>query len=313
VKQTAPIIIKKKKGGDHGGHHGGSWKVAYADFVTAMMAFFMVMWIIGLSDETKAQIQGYFNDPMAFMKNVPTSRTIIRMPSMAAPGSGMGDKRDAAEKEDAQSLNDVKKEIKKDLDQNNSNRPETKQLMKNIEMTITNEGLRIEFMDSKKDAFFQLGSAAILPPAQQIFSQVGRVLAKHKRTVVIEGHTDSREYSGGGYDNWDLSGARGLALKRVMRSVGVENDQINGVKAMADTRLRKPDDPLNFINRRVAILVPFVAAQNSGKNLPKDMVKLKNSRGLNQPVGVGPDPLPLRNFKAMPMSHPNRHNLGNKK
>ena len=142
-----PIIIKKVKKSHGGGHHGGSWKVAYADFVTAMMAFFMVMWIMGLSDETRAQIQGYFNDPIAFTKNQPKSKTVI--PIKGSPSSKPTQNKwqpGRAYQADQKAM----KQIKTELEQALAKSPELKKFLTRVEFQITSEGLRIEFLEDQR-------------------------------------------------------------------------------------------------------------------------------------------------------------------
>lgn len=262
--EGTPIIIKKKKAHGHG-HHGGSWKVAYADFVTAMMAFFMVMWILGLSDEAKAQISGYFNDPMGYSKTAPMSRNIVKFPGTPATGGKMADQRTNINK--AQRLTivylykkiheEIKNAIAKGLKGEGGKSVDIKHLAENLDVSITKEGLRIEFKESATPVFFESGSATIKPDGLVLIRRLATILAKSGRPMKVEGHTDSVPYARAGYDNWDLSGDRANAMRRALMSGGIPSSQFLTVAGYADTRLRDPDRPTHPSNRRVSILLPI--------------------------------------------------------
>ena len=165
------IIVVKKKVVGHAAHHGGSWKVAYADFVTAMMAFFMVLWIMGLSDETKSSIQGYFNDPAGFMKNPPVSNVVIPHPGQQnmtpqrprPTGSGVGDE-PGNDPDGEKDTTFVKSQI--------SQKTVDMQGMDHVVVTATTEGIQIEFLEDVTSVFFETGSAKISPLGQKIIKQV---------------------------------------------------------------------------------------------------------------------------------------------
>lgn len=271
MAEGTPIIIKKKKGHGGHGHHGGSWKVAYADFVTAMMAFFMVMWIMGLSDQSKAQVQGYFNDPSGFMRSMPRSHNIINLktaPPKRGESGGNGGHGEAEGKEMQSVAGDVKKELEKAFAKD----PTAKAMIKNIEESMTDEGLRIEFVESAGTVFFESGSFAFRKEALPIIRTVGRVLHDSKRKIVLEGHTDARPYSGHGYDNWNLSTDRALAMYRGLMGAGVPEIQFTMVRGLAATQLKTPGDPLNPVNRRVTILLPFGEKLRTD-GFPKDEIR----------------------------------------
>lgn len=284
----APIIIKKKRG--HGGHahHGGSWKVAYADFVTAMMAFFMVMWIMGLSDSSKAQIQGYFNDPLGFKKNESKSKTIFTLKGMpqAKPGKKKSPGDDVTDLDEKQ-MEQLKQKISSALKGNSS----LKELMKDVSMTITNEGLQIDLLETRGAVFFESGQAVIRPGAKLILRRIGLLLGKAKRKVVVEGHTDAKPYAGQGYTNWDLSTDRARALQRELANDGVNNDQFAGIRGFADTKLLVPSDPFDFKNRRVTILLPFEGTPGE-KPKPKDQLREHISSQFQQAVDISPTTAP---------------------
>jgi chemotaxis protein MotB len=279
MKNSQPIIIKKVKG-SHEAHHGGSWKVAYADFVTAMMAFFMVMWIMGLSDNVRTLIQGYFNDPVGFMKSIPRSTNLIK--TMGHPAKVTRSTSPAAATHltgepgsleiDLEELEAIKREIQKKLATTQTS--SLKELTKNVEITMVKEGLLIEFIEKTGEVFFKVGSAEIQPKARNIFLEISKVLAKSERKLILDGHTDARPYPSSTYDNWDLSADRAIALKKILLEGGAPPEQILKIRAYAATKLRNPADPYHFSNRRVTILLPFKSGTNAITNLPKDRAKL---------------------------------------
>lgn len=260
MKGDAPVIrvVKKKK--HEGGHHGGAWKVAYADFVTAMMAFFLVMWIIGLSKPARDIVAAYFRDPNGFMKMThggtkPLSGgdTIQSARGKASPlaltegAKGIEDTLEARFKA-------VQEAIMKEL----KSRPEFRGLQDSVEVHMTSEGLRIELMERTESLFFDTGSAALKPRTVQLLQAIAKQLNTLHKPVVLEGHTDSRPLSGpNGYSNWELSTDRANSARRAMEDHGLPSKQILAVRGYADRKLLKPDDPLHFSNRRVSILVPY--------------------------------------------------------
>jgi chemotaxis protein MotB len=251
-----PIIIIKKSGGHEGGHHGGAWKVAYADFVTAMMAFFLVMWILGMSSNDRKAIAAYFNDPTGFMKTMGGGQNPM-MPWRQAPTGAAsllpGMQALLSDRSDNESLKRAKTALKKML----SSRPEFRELRKHIEVTITAEGLRIELLeDGKGPLFFRTGSAQLETGTPRLLTLIGRELRRLPNDISIEGHTDSRPYAGGqlSYSNWELSTDRANSARRVLQTV-VKARQIGEVRGLADRSLRVPDDPMHYSNRRVSILV----------------------------------------------------------
>jgi chemotaxis protein MotB len=205
-----PIVIFKKKGG-HGGHHGGAWKVAYADFVTAMMALFIVLWLMNSSKQIQVAVGGYFKDPTGTSKKVGTNQ------------SGSGDNFMLTR----QNMAELKEQLQKSIRSMN----DLEKLRKNIEMTVTAEGLRIELLESDK-----------VP-----------------NKISVEGHTDAKPYVGkGNYSNWELSADRANAARRLMQQAGLRPDQISQVRGFADQRLRNPRDPMEASNRRISIIVQYL-------------------------------------------------------
>jgi chemotaxis protein MotB len=259
VADHTPVIIKKKKAHGGHGHHGGSWKVAYADFVTAMMAFFMVMWIMGLSDDTRAQIQGYFNDPMGFAKNPPSSKNVISLPGMPSPKAGVTSKPGDDPKESQnQTMYEIESRVEGAVEElSKGGGPGLEELMKHVDVTVAKEGLRIEFVESPNFVFFDLGQTTIRPEGRLLISKIGPILGASDQRIMIEGHTDARPFPSLSYTNWDLSANRALALRQALSQHGVKESQFLAVRGLADTKLRRPDDPYHASNRRVSILIPI--------------------------------------------------------
>jgi chemotaxis protein MotB len=231
------IIIKKKV--VHGGHHGGAWKVAYADFVTAMMALFIVLWMMNASKQVQEAVGGYFKDPRGTAKMVGTNK------------NGAGDFV-ALRKEDMQKL-------KEDLLRSIHHLDPLDKLKNQIEITITQEGLRIELMESAKGTFFELGSAKPTPALVELLKVLSTELGKLPNHISIEGHTDSKPYSGTrGYDNWDLSTDRANEARRMMQATGIRPGQVTQVRGFADQRLRVANLPEDPSNRRISLIVQYV-------------------------------------------------------
>ncbi len=235
-----PIIVIKKKGG-HGGHHGGAWKVAYADFVTAMMALFIVLCLMSSSSkQTQIAISGYFKDPSGTANKVGSS--------MAGTGENL-----PVTKQDMAKL---KVELQKSIQKLN----DLVKLKNNIEMTVTAEGLRIELMESEGGTFFNSGSATLNQSGQELLALLAAELGKVPNHISVEGHTDAKPFTGkGSYSNWELSADRANAARRLMQQDGLRADQVSQVRGFADQRLRNLKDPLDASNRRVSIIVQYLS------------------------------------------------------
>ncbi len=275
MQEGVPIIIKKKIIKSHG-HHGGAWKVAYADFVTAMMAFFMVMWIIGMDEEDRSVIQAYFEDPVGFSKN--QARAAVNFqPVDGKPTSkpGSDDKGNHMLKEHLQAraeIDALQKEIEKEFQDD----PELRELLKGqaIEITTTEEGLLIEFIENEMngEVFFKLGSDEVRPQARLVMSKIAPILGRTGRPMIVSGHTDARPFVGTSHDNFDLSYERANAVRKLLRSGGVNSEQLQEILAKADTEPRH-EDPMHFSNRRVTILLPFEIKTGKVEGLPKDVLR----------------------------------------
>jgi len=245
-----PIIIKKVVKGDHG-HHGGAWKVAYADFVTAMMALFIVLWILGQDDSIKENIQHYFNDPIGFAGGKGPSVIDGQGNKILAPKILTDLEQKEMEREKLEEMGD-------NLVENLQNQ-DFKELIDQIDIEVTDEGLRIEIMESNNDAFFEVGTASLKKSAYNILSVIGKQMAELNNKIVVEGHTDSRPFSNGnkGYSNYELSSDRANSARRALIQSGLKPNQIDEIRGYADNRLRTPEDPFDVVNRRISIIVKY--------------------------------------------------------
>ena len=240
---TPPIIIIKKKSG-HGGHHGGAWKVAYADFVTAMMALFIVLWLMNSSKQLQVAVGGYFKDPTGTAKKVGSNQ------------SGSGENFSLTKK----NLADLKEQLQRNIRSIN----DLEKLRKNIEMTVTAEGLRIELLESEKGTFFDSGSSALNKSGREMLVLLAEELGKVPNHISIEGHTDAKPFAEkANYSNWELSSDRANAARRLMQQSGVRADQVSQVRGFADQQLRDPKDPLEASNRRISIIVQYLSRDNA--------------------------------------------------
>jgi chemotaxis protein MotB len=253
VADVPPIIIVKKKKA-HAGHHGGAWKVAYADFVTAMMALFIVLWLLNASKQVQEAVGGYFKDPRG------TARTV-------GSNKNGSDEFVALKKEDMSKLKEDLLRSIRHLD------PDDK-LKNQIEITVTPEGLRIELMESAEGTFFELGSAKPTPALRDLLQTLSEQLGRLPNNISIEGHTDSMMYSGARtYDNWDLSTDRANEARRLMQAEGVRPEQISQVRGFADRRLRVPLHPEDPSNRRISLIVQYQVENDAEVALPAEVAE----------------------------------------
>ncbi len=256
------IVIVKKKVAGHGGHHGGSWKVAYADFVTAMMAFFMVMWILGMDDQTKSAIEGYFSNPVGYRKGYGAGSSPIAVGSTITTMQRTP-LRLVVRANEEKTFEAAKQRILAKLQANDS----LAKLKADVEVAVTSEGLRIELIESGAgDVYFPLGSATIKPAIALVLQVVGSELSTLSHPIVLEGHTDAAKFSpDASYTNWELSSDRANAARRVLEASGVGQERLVEVRGYADKRLRVPNDPSAPANRRISLLLPFT-------NVPEGVV-----------------------------------------
>jgi chemotaxis protein MotB len=238
AKELAPIIIRKKI--VHGGHHGGAWKVAYADFVTAMMALFIVLWLTASSEQVKKAVASYFIDPQSSTHETGSGRV----------GSGQSM---AFSKQDLDQLKaKLQEAIKKRM-------PDFQKIKNQVNISVTGEGLRVELLEDQKGVFFESGNADPTSAAKELFKVLAAELGALPNHLLIEGHTDSKPFhsEAKGYSNWELSADRANSARRFLQQNGVKPDQIKEVRGFADQQLRNKADPNDAANRRVSILVQY--------------------------------------------------------
>ncbi|AFM31762.1 MULTISPECIES: flagellar motor protein MotB [Stutzerimonas stutzeri subgroup] len=275
MDNTQPIIVKRVKK-VAGGHHGGAWKIAFADFATAMMAFFLVMWLMSsATPEQKKLISGYFQDPIGFTESA--SPHVIDLGGTPTPSP---DRTLNAELEPAQSeaqvdsdqvetfaeqlererLDLLLQELQNKVDEN----PELQKFKDQILFEITQDGLRIQIMDAENRPMFALGSAQLQPYFEDILLALVDTIAAVPNKISISGHTDAKPYSGrGDFGNWELSAGRANAARRTLVIGGYPEDQIARVVGYASSALFDREDPFNPVNRRIDILVLTKKAQRS--------------------------------------------------
>jgi chemotaxis protein MotB len=255
-KEHPIIIVRRKK--VHAAHHGGAWKVAYADFVTAMMAFFLVMWLSAADSRIRDAVAGYFRDPGLLPNETSNSLLPAGMGGVDSGRMPRLDQRDSGLLEaEAKALVTAADQIREKL----LEASQAASLRDQIEVSLTREGLRIELVDQAGSSFFDSGSAVLRGESVQILQVIAAEIAKLRNDVVIEGHTDSRPYAGGErYGNWELSVDRANSARRVMREAGVGPAQVRAVRGFADTELRITGDAFDPRNRRVSIVVRTQAA-----------------------------------------------------
>jgi len=275
LKKT--IIVKKiKKGG--GGHHGGAWKIAYADFVTAMMAFFLLMWLLGSTSKAqKAGISDYFKTPlMVAIKNTggpavgasdsimkdTGGKDITKKQGQVKPDDGSNGKEklvDIKEAEEAMKKAETAKleELKEKMEKAISDSPELSKFKNQLLMDLTSEGLRVQIVDEQNRPMFNSSKADMQPYARKILQEIGKVLNGVNNKVSLSGHTDAVPYAGGeaGYSNWELSSDRANASRREMIAGGMDESKIVRVVGLGSASLFDKDNPFNPTNRRISIIV----------------------------------------------------------
>jgi chemotaxis protein MotB len=275
-----PIIRKGRRRQSDDGHHGGAWKIAYADFVTAMMAFFLLLWLINVtSPEQKTGIAEYFN-PITVSQTTSGSGGVLNGTSLSEPGpltsasqelrieaplpfaprsakkgsANIPDKEidKLIEAREKQQFQQVEEKLRKSIEAI----PDLKGLLANLIIDQTEEGLRIQLVDRDERPMFPLGSALPFDYTRQLLSLVSQAVSGLPNKVSIKGHTDSLPYAAGqNYDNWDLSSERALASHRVMKEAGLPDGRVEGVVGRADRDPLFPDNPADARNRRISIVL----------------------------------------------------------
>lgn len=233
------IIIKRKKSGGGHGHHGGAWKVAYADFVTAMMSLFIVLWLLSSSEQVQKAVGGYFSDPTGKSHDVGNGL------------HGAGTDSLSVKKDDMQKLKEKLEAAIRD------SAPLSK-IKEHVVFTITGEGLRVELLEDEHGIFFESGSPVPTVYGQELLAKLAEEIGKLPNKVTMEGHTDSRPYSGNpNYSNWELSTDRANAARRCMQQHGMRDDQVTQVRGFGAQSLRDPAHPQDASNRRVTLIIQY--------------------------------------------------------
>lgn len=246
--REAPIRIIVRKKRQHNSGHGGAWKVAFADFMTAMFALFLVLWLVSQSSEVRSNIAGYFAAPMGF----PGEAGSAFMPSDGSDATAL-----RPVLLETFSLRRIQlRELEARLRERIEGIPELESVADHIEMEMVDDGLRIQLLEDSLGVFFETGRADPRPEARLVLQFIGRELALLSNLVVIEGHTDARQYAAGAeYTNWELSADRANAARRILTANGLRDAQIGQIRGWADRHLREQDDPMSPSNRRVTITI----------------------------------------------------------
>ncbi|MBZ5626431.1 MAG: OmpA family protein [Acidobacteriia bacterium] len=244
-----PVIVVRKRKGGHGGHHGGAWKVAYADFVTAMMALFIVLWLMGADKEVQQAVSAYFNNPAGPGKLTGTA------------AAGLGNAIEVP-KEDM-------KRLAEKIQQALMTVPNFRNLKDHVEITITSDGLRIELLETEAGMFFESGRPVPTESGADLLGRLAGELGKLPNDVLIEGHTDSKPFSGNAsYSNWELSTDRANSARRLMEANGLRPEQVAQVRGYGERQLRHPEDPEAPSNRRISVIVQYLTPPGGPDNQP---------------------------------------------
>ncbi|EHQ53414.1 chemotaxis MotB protein [Ectothiorhodospira sp. PHS-1] len=263
-EKKQPIVIKRIV--KHGGHHGGAWKIAFADFAIAMMAFFLLLWILGFTDDLqKAAISEYFQNPSAAMGISPT-------PPHPTEGQGVSPSvidfegaidmhraEEIAQELDRERLENLKEVLEEAMEQSQALEPFKDQLL----LDITPEGLRIQIVDRENRPMFALGSSQLMNYSTDILRELGAIINQVPNKISITGHTDARPFIRANYSNWELSADRANAARRAMLAGGMEEGKVGRVVGLGSTVLFDRENPENPINRRISIIVMNQATEAS--------------------------------------------------
>ncbi|MFF5863474.1 flagellar motor protein MotB [Pseudomonas sp. NPDC012596] len=278
MENNQPIIIKRVKRFG-GGHHGGAWKIAFADFATAMMAFFLVLWLMSTATpEQKIAIAGYFKDPIGFSESgtpyvidlggspelAPEKTINPEQQSEQKPDTSIQLNKDQvetmAEQVERERLELLLQELQNKVDEN----PQLQKFKDQILFEITQDGLRIQIMDAENRPMFDIGSARLQPYFEDILLAMADTIKAVPNKVSISGHTDAKPYSGSGeFGNWELSANRANAARRALVAGGYPDDQVARVVGYASSSLFDRKNPFNPVNRRIDIIVLTKKAQRN--------------------------------------------------
>ncbi|WP_082580392.1 flagellar motor protein MotB [Pelomonas sp. Root1444] len=289
AKKLQPIIIKKVKKGGHAAH-GGAWKIAYADFVTAMMAFFLLMWLLGSTTEgDKKGIADFFQSPLKVAmlggSGSGDSSSVIRGGGKdLTRETGQVKEGESAAKRASYTLRALKEEqrkaeksrleqLKTKVENVLAENPKLAALGGQIRLDMTKEGLRIQIVDEGNRPMFDSGSAVVKPYMRELLRELGSVLTEVPNRLTVEGHTDAQPFSAGdkGYSNWELSADRANASRRELVAGGLSEARMLRVQGLAASKLLDAKDPNGALNRRISIIVMNRDAEDAVlKNLPDE-------------------------------------------
>ncbi len=279
-KKVQPIIIKRIKKAGHSAH-GGAWKIAYADFVTAMMAFFLLMWLLGsTTDGDKKGIADYFNSPLkvAFFGGTGAgdatslvkgggnslAESVGQVKKGKSETADQKAKKKAVREQQAAAETDRLRALKQKMQEVIANDGRLAQFQNQIQMDLTAEGLRIQIVDNQSRPMFDSGDAGVKGYMRDILRAIGSVLMEVPNRLTVEGHTDAKLFSAGdrGYSNWELSADRANASRRELMAGGLSPEKVLRVQGLAASMLYEKDDPESPLNRRISIIVMNREAQD---------------------------------------------------
>jgi len=256
------VIVKRVKKGDHG-HHGGAWKIAYADFVTAMMAFFLMLWLLGsLSEAKKMGLSRFFSSPSAMVSSAGSNSSVLDFTGEPRPESEFDpDPNDPAEGQEELPLDELLLKLKEQIETSEA----FKDYQDQLQLEITVEGLRIQMMDDEERPMFDVGSPKLRSYADEMLQTMGKTIATVPNRVSIAGHTDARTYRSGrtDYSNWELSADRANAARRAMAQSLPVDVKFGRIVGLADSVPYDREDPFNPANRRISIVVLNAATERA--------------------------------------------------
>lgn len=256
------IVVKRVKKGDHG-HHGGAWKIAYADFVTAMMAFFLMLWLLGsLSEAQKIGLSRFFSSPSAMVSSGGTNSSVLDFTGEPRPDTEF--EPDPTDPEGGQlemPLDELLLELKEQIETSEA----FKDYQDQLQLEITVEGLRIQMMDDEERPMFDVGSPKLRSYAETMLKTIGATVAQVPNRVSIAGHTDARSYSAGrtDYSNWELSADRANSARRALAQSLPRDVKFGRIVGLADSVPYDKEDPYNPANRRISIVVLNAATERA--------------------------------------------------
>lgn len=316
VENVRPIIVKKIIEEGHGGHHGGAWKVAYADFVTAMMAFFLLMWLLGATEEKdRKAIADYFAPTIVELKagsagsnglfggesivgrdDYPNraGQTGTRTITIPQDATGTADDKGSSSYSTKEEQKEKFKKLKQEIEERLKADKELKKLLKNVRFTDTRQGLRIDLVDEADFSMFALSTDVLSPRAAELLREVAQVINGLPNQVIIRGHTDALPYaSGKTMNNWMLSTARAEATRKALVVGGIKPGQVSRIEGVADQEPFNPLDRNDPRNRRMSITLAFTNSADNAPEAPAPApAQAPASAGSSAPSALPARPIP---------------------